>query len=74
MEELEAQLHRALANNSILEEQLKDQHHIGLQKQKELDDARHEAADSEKQLSGCIEIFGLHKTFLGALCFTLCMY
>jgi hypothetical protein len=32
MEELEAQLHRALADNSILEEQLKDQHRIGLHK------------------------------------------
>jgi hypothetical protein len=32
MEELEAQLRRALADNSTLEEQLKDQHRIGLQK------------------------------------------
>jgi hypothetical protein len=32
MEELDARIRRALADNSILEEQLKDQHHIGLQK------------------------------------------
>jgi hypothetical protein len=75
VEGLEGQLHHALADNSTLEEQLKDQNRIGLQKEKELEDVHREAPDSEKQLSGCIEIFGyLHKTLLGTLCFTLCMH
>jgi hypothetical protein len=45
MEELDARLRHALADNSLLEEQLKDLHRIVLQKQKEFDDARREAAD-----------------------------
>jgi hypothetical protein len=45
-----------------------------MQKQKELDDIRREAADTERQLTGCIEVIGyLHKTLLGVLCFTLCV-
>jgi hypothetical protein len=45
MEELDARLRQALADNSLLEEQLKDPHRIVLQKQKEFDDAHREAAD-----------------------------
>jgi hypothetical protein len=72
MEELKAQLRHALADDSHLEQQMKDQQRISMQKQKELDDAHREAIDSKKQLSGCIEVFGyLHKTLLGTPCFTL---
>jgi hypothetical protein len=75
MEERNAQLRRVLANNSNLEEQLKDQQRVGLQKQKELEDVRSEAADSEKQLRSYIKIFGyLHNSLLGTFCFTLCMH
>jgi hypothetical protein len=38
MEGLNTQLQKSLAENSLLEEQLKDQQRIGLQKQKEIDD------------------------------------
>jgi hypothetical protein len=38
MEGLNTQLQKSLAENSLLEEQLKDQQCIGLQKQKEIDD------------------------------------
>jgi hypothetical protein len=75
MEELKAQLRLALDDNSHLEQQLKDQQRITMQKEKELDDTRREAADSDKQLSYCIEVFGyLNKTLLGTLCFTLCVF
>jgi hypothetical protein len=59
-----------LTDNSHLQQKLKDEHHAAMmQKQKELNNIRHEAADIEKQLEGCIEVIGyLHKMLLGGFC------
>jgi hypothetical protein len=56
MEELNTQLQKSLAENSSLEEQLKDQLCIGLQKQKEVDDLRQAAIESENQQKGFDEV------------------
>jgi hypothetical protein len=65
VEGLHAQLRQALVENSHLEQKLKDEQHVAMQKQKELDDTRREAADTEKQPA---EVIGyLHKMLICAL-------
>jgi wobble nucleotide-excising tRNase len=64
-----------LANNSHLEQKLKDEYHAAMKKQKELDDVRREVEDIEKQLEGCIKVIDyLHKTLLGAFWFMNFVY
>jgi anion-transporting ArsA/GET3 family ATPase len=66
MEELNTQLQKSLAQNTRLEEQLKDQQRIGLQKQKEVDDLRQAAIESEAQRKGFDEVLDhFQKTLLG---------
>jgi hypothetical protein len=75
LEGLEAQLQKAFVENSRLEQQLKDQQRIGLQKQKEVDDLRQAAIESENQLKGCGEVMDcLQKTLLGISCSILCTF
>jgi hypothetical protein len=56
MEELNTQLQKSLAENSHLEELLKDQQRLGLQKQKEVDDLRQAAIENEAQRKGFNEV------------------
>jgi hypothetical protein len=58
MEELNTQLQKSLAENTRLEEQLKDQQCLGRQKQKEVDDLRQAAANFEAQRKGFNEVRG----------------
>jgi hypothetical protein len=45
MEGLQQQLQKSLASNTLLEEQLKDQEHHNLKKDKEIEDLRKAAAE-----------------------------
>jgi lipid II:glycine glycyltransferase (peptidoglycan interpeptide bridge formation enzyme) len=66
-EELNTQLQKSLAENTRLEEQLKDQQCLGRQKQKEVDDLRQAAADFEAQWKSFNEVLGhFQKTLLGS--------
>jgi chromosome segregation ATPase len=67
MEELNTQLQKSQAENTHLEEQLKDQQRLGRQKQKEVDDLHQAAADFEAQWKGFNEVLGhFQKTLLGS--------
>jgi hypothetical protein len=67
MEELNTQLHMSLAENTHLEDQLKDQQRLGRQKQREVDDLRQAAADFEVQRKGFNKVLGhFQKTLLGS--------
>jgi hypothetical protein len=66
MEGLQKQLQKSLALNTLLEEQLKDQEHQNLQKQKEVEDLRKAAAEFEKRRNGFNEVLDyFQKTVLG---------
>jgi hypothetical protein len=66
MEELNIQLQKSLAENTRLEEQLKDQQRLGRQNQKEVDDLRQASAGFEAQWNGFNEVLGhFQKTLLG---------
>jgi hypothetical protein len=56
MEELQQQLQKYLASNTLLEEKLKDQERQNRQKQKEVEDLRKAAADFEKRKDGFNEV------------------
>jgi hypothetical protein len=56
MEGLQKQLQKSLASNTLLKEQLKDQEHQNLQKQKEVEDLRKAAAEFEKWRDGFNEV------------------
>jgi hypothetical protein len=49
MDGLQQQLQKSLATNTLLEEQLMDQEHQNLKKDKEIEDLRKAAADFEKR-------------------------
>jgi hypothetical protein len=57
MEGLQTQLHKSLASNTLLEEKLKDQERRNLQKQKEVEDLRKAAIDSENQQKGFDDVY-----------------
>jgi hypothetical protein len=66
IKELNMQLQKSLAENTCLEVQLKDQHRLGLQNQKEVDDLRQDAIESEAQRKGFDEVLDhFQKTLLG---------
>jgi hypothetical protein len=68
MEGLKTQLHKSLAKNTRLEEQLKDQECLNRQKQKEVDDLCQAAIDFENQWKGFNEVLDhFQKTLLGNL-------
>jgi cell division protein FtsB len=57
-----------LTENTLLEEQLKDQEHQNRQMQKEVDDLRQDAVDFEDQWRGFNEVLDhFQKTLLGNL-------
>jgi DNA anti-recombination protein RmuC len=66
MEGLNTQLQKSLAENTHLEEQLKDQQRLGRQKQKEVDNLRQAAIDFEGKRKGFNEVLDhFQKTLLG---------
>jgi hypothetical protein len=68
MEVLQTQLQKSMTKNTLLEEQLKDQERQNRQKQKEVDNLRQAAVDSEDQRRGFNEVLNhFQKTLLGNL-------
>jgi hypothetical protein len=68
MEGLHTQLQKSLAENTRVEEQLKDQERLNRQKQKEVDDLCQAAVDFEDQRKGFNEVLDhFQKTLLGNL-------
>jgi hypothetical protein len=68
MEGLQTQLQKSLTENTLLEEQLKDQEHQNRQKQKEVDDLRQAAVDFEDRRRGFNKVLDhFQKTLLGNL-------
>jgi hypothetical protein len=75
MEGLNSQLQKSLAENTRLEEQLKDQERLNRQKQKEVDDLRQAAIDFENQWKGFNEVLDhFQKTLLGNFFSILCTF
>jgi hypothetical protein len=67
MEELNTQLQKSLAENTHLEEQLKDQQRINLEKQKEVDDLCQATIENEAQRKGFNKVLDhFRKTLLGS--------
>jgi hypothetical protein len=56
MEGLQTQLQKSLTENTLLEEQLKDQERQNRQKQKEVDDLRQAAVEFEDRQRGFNEV------------------
>jgi hypothetical protein len=56
MDGLQQQFQKSLAANTLLEEQLKDQKHHNLKKDKQIEDLRKAAADFEKRREGFNEL------------------
>jgi hypothetical protein len=68
MEGLQMQLQKSLAENTRLEEKLKDQERLNCQKQKEVDDLRQAAIDFKDQRKGFNEVLDhFQKMLLGNL-------
>jgi hypothetical protein len=68
MEGLQTQLQKSLTENTLLEEQLKDQERQNRHRQKEVDDLRQAATDFEDQRRGFNEVLNhFQKTLLGNL-------
>jgi hypothetical protein len=68
MEGLQSQLQKSLTENTLLEEQLKDQERQNRQKQKEVDDLRQATVDFEDQRRGFNKVLNhFQKTLLGNL-------
>jgi hypothetical protein len=66
MEGLNTQIHKSLAENIRLKEQLKDQERLSRQKQKVVDDLCQAAIDFENQWKGFNEVLDhIQKTLLG---------
>jgi hypothetical protein len=67
LKDLRSQLQQALTDNSHLKKKLKDEHQAAMmQKQKELSDARQEAATANQKLEGCrVVIDYLHALLFG---------
>jgi hypothetical protein len=73
MEELQEQLQKSLAANTLLEEQLKDQECQILKKDKEIEDLRKATAEFEKQCEGFNNVLNhLQDTLLGISGFPYC--
>jgi hypothetical protein len=68
MEGLQMQLQKSLTENTLLEDQLKDQERQNRQKQKEVDDLRQAAVNFEDRRRGFNEVLDhFQKTLLGNL-------
>jgi hypothetical protein len=68
MDRLQQQLQKSLAANTLLEEQLKDQEHQNLKKDREIEDLRKAAADFEKRRVGFNELLHhFQDTLLGTI-------
>jgi hypothetical protein len=68
MEGLQTQLQKSLTENTLLEDQLKDQERQNRQKQKEVDDLHQAAVNFEDRRRGFNEVLDhFQKTLLGNL-------
>jgi hypothetical protein len=73
MEGLQQQLYKSLAENTILEEQLKDKERQHLKKDKEIEDLRKAVAEFEKWHDGFNEVFNhFQETLLAISGFPYC--
>jgi hypothetical protein len=73
MDGLHQQLQKSLATNTSLEEQLKDQEHLNLKKEKEIEDLRKAAAVFEKRREGFNELLHhFQDNLLGTTSFSYC--